>query len=805
MKELVEVSIIFAGAPSCFAGRVAQILREELQLRASLQAQIYRNTMKHGFSFIIGEDTALLEQFPDYHRHVSQLTPAGSEGFRIAVLADAVVVAGTDARGCLYGMAHTLRKMYLKPGHAALTDELQSVSITPKYPLRGHQLAYRDKQNTCPAWTLNDFDRYIRDLAFFGSNAIEILPPRTDDTPFSPLFKEHPLEMMAHLSELIRSYGMDVWVWYPNMGADYHDPVKRQEELAEREIVFSTVPYIDAVLIPAGDPGDLLPKELFPVAAESSQILHKYHPNATVWIAPQVFAPIPTWHEDFYQELSREPDWLYGVCFAPWMYETLPEFQARVPEKYKMRIRHYPDITHNSSSQFEVPGWDLPFQLFNGRESYNARPRAMKLIHNLHAPYTIGSLTYCEGIHCDVNKMVWGDQDFCPERSVEETLRDYVRLFIDPDLTDELSALILSFEDSWVGYARDNENIDRVYEAFRMLDTRVDMRIQANYRYKMAYLRAITDYQAKHRGIYDESLEARAYNALREADTLGADAAMQKAQDILNLSMDEPVNDELNHQMQRFADELYETPGCRIQLTTTYHHGQLWIRGAYQDAIHMPLNDHQFLTQHFRRIRRLPSEAEKRIEIHWLLNRENPGEGGQYHCLGDLDTFKAHVLSDHCYAEDPGFLRSPVINCDPYGIMMHFHANRHWHNEYPISKNWIRRARTIYGTPLRARFEGLNPSARYLLRVTYPDLLDMPSSKTFAAKLYAGGMLIHDRVAYRKETNHYPIYEYELPREATQSGELLLTWQTYGTLNRMSVSEVFITPQSDCAESEGLT
>ena len=51
------------------------------------------------------------------------------------------------------------------------------------------------------------------------------------------------------------------------------------------------------------------------------------------------------------------------------MYEQLPE-------KYKGTIRNYPDITHNVSSQFEVPGWDEAFAYTLGRESYNARPYA---------------------------------------------------------------------------------------------------------------------------------------------------------------------------------------------------------------------------------------------------------------------------------------------------------------------------------------------------------------------------------------------------------------------------------------------
>ena len=56
------------------------------------------------------------------------------------------------------------------------------------------------------------------------------------------------------------------------------------------------------------------------------------------------------------------------------------------------------------------------------------------------------AITYSEGIHDDVNKMVWGNLDYREEAPVEEAVRDYVRFFIDPDLTDELSGLIFKLD-----------------------------------------------------------------------------------------------------------------------------------------------------------------------------------------------------------------------------------------------------------------------------------------------------------------------------------------------------------------------
>jgi hypothetical protein len=138
------------------------------------------------------------------------LAEPGAEGWRIRVESTSplrVTVCGADDRGCLFGAGWLLRKLCLTPGRLEASDDLADCSVTPRYGLRGHQLAYRDKQNTCPNWTVEDFDAYIRTLALFGSNAIEILPPRTDDRLFSPLFRLHPMEMMTRLSDIIHGYG----------------------------------------------------------------------------------------------------------------------------------------------------------------------------------------------------------------------------------------------------------------------------------------------------------------------------------------------------------------------------------------------------------------------------------------------------------------------------------------------------------------------------------------------------------------------------------------------------------------------
>ncbi len=722
----------------------------------------------------------------------------GKEGFIVDIDRDdkRIIIAGADDRGCIFGVGKLLRKSYLKAGSACVIDEFTGISSTPKYEIRGHQYGCRDKQNTCPVWSNEDFERYIRDMLIFGNNSVELIPPRSDDTLFSPVFDNDPLKKMIDWSSIAHDYGMDVWVWYPNMGHDYTQPKTRKEELEEREEVFSALPYVDAILIPTGDPGELRPRSFFEITAEAVNVLHKHHPDAKVFVSPQGFIHLHGDFEAFYEEVAKQPDWLYGLCYAPWNRDDINVMHDKLPEKYKSRIRHYPDITHNMSAQFEVGEWDFAFAMSQGREGYTSRPRAMKNLHNLYAPYTMGSLTYSEGIHDDVNKVVWADQDFDPNMSFEESLQDYVRFFIDPDLTEQLSQLLAAFEDNWVGDIKTNESINRVFQEFTLLEKQVDDDIRNNYRFKMAYLRSISDYQTKLRAIYDSELQKLAENKLQETKTLGADEAIREARNILNRSYSEPIADELTKLMFKLAEELFKTPGCKIKLSSRLYMGQSWIRGAWLDCAHLPLNDHRWYTEHFKKIQLLSDEKEKLEYIEWLLNRTAVPQGGQYLCLGELETFKKHVVRPEAGKNTISSLRSANITYDLYNIVETFHDNKNWHSEFPITINWIKRVTAFYFAPLTVKIDSLDPNCNYKLRVTYPEFVcpdrRLNNGKDVKSAFYINDVLMHHDIKYSVDHDRHPVYEYEIPKSTYSNGEITLNWKTTGPWRSISVSEIWI-------------
>ena len=128
-----------------------------------------------------------------------------AEGYTIAIDNGSTVrVDGNDARGVLFGVGHLLRTLHLERGRATLPGRLHASPPRRRSRSAGHQLGYRPKTNSYDGWDLRQWEQYIRDLAVFGANAIELIPPRSDDDADSPHFPCPPIDMMIGMSRICR-------------------------------------------------------------------------------------------------------------------------------------------------------------------------------------------------------------------------------------------------------------------------------------------------------------------------------------------------------------------------------------------------------------------------------------------------------------------------------------------------------------------------------------------------------------------------------------------------------------------------
>ncbi len=642
-----------------------------------------------------------------------------------------------------------------------------SVTTSPKYSLRGHQLGYRPKTNSYDAFTLPMWEQYIRDLAVFGTNAIELIPPRSDDDADSPHFPLSQIETMVGMSRIIDEYGLDAWIWYPAMDKDYSDPKTVEFALNEWGEVFKKLPRVDAVFVPGGDPGHTQPKYLMALLEKETAILHKYHPKAQMWVAPQGFTK--EWMDEFYAIVQKEqPTWLTGIVFGPQVRDTLPKLRAAIPKKYP--IRHYPDITHSFSSQYSVPEWDLAYPLTEAREVINPRPLDEAQIFKMSQPLTMGFLTYSEGVNDDVNKIVWSGLGWNPDADVKDILKDYSRYFIGNEFTNDFTEGLFGLERNWRGPLMSNGNVEATLNRFRSMERAASPQTLLNWRFQQALYRAYYDAFVQSRLIQETATEESANEQLRKAKRAGSLVAMTEAERILDKSDTDGAAPELRARVFELAEALYQS--IRMQLSTEIYKGQPG-RGANLDTIDTPLNNRRWLKVKFAEVRQLPDEAGRLKAIDEIVNWTNPGIGGFYDDLGN-PARQPHLMNVIGFDKDPGFMESAFTG---------FSYRPEWR------RSWFDSAETAFDTPLQLRYTNLDPAAQYKIRVVYAG-----TTPQLKIRLVANGQYeIHPLMA--KPTPVKPV-EFDIPAQATAGSELNLTWDIEpgrgGNGRGRQVSEVWL-------------
>lgn len=763
LTDFSKASILFPDKKNTQLAKAVQVLQEEIQKHSNLLLPISEKLKKGDIPVIAVGVEGQMDKFPlNYRNALNDLPQTGKDGYKIVqVNPRTILIAGHDERGALYGVGYLLRKMELRNMQMLVPSGLK-ISSTPQYPVRGHQLGYRPKTNAYDAWTVAQFDRYIRDLAIFGVNSIEIMPPRTDDDATSVNMKLPAIKMIAEQSRICIEYGLDVWMWYPNMGSDYTSPDSIKKELEERDKVFSVLPKLDALFVPGGDPGDLEPDELFSWLAKEAVVLHRYHPNAKIWVSPQVFKPSKEWYSKFFQYVNRKYDWFGGVVYGPWIKMTLPEVRKMTDPSIPIRL--YPDITHSLSSQYPIPNWDLAFAMTLGRECINPRPVDEKYIQNFYAPLASGSISYSEGTNDDVNKFVWSSQDWDSSTPVLENLRDYARFFIGPDYTEGVAQGLLSLEQNFHGPLLSNDQVQRTFQQWQDMEKTAPENVLSNPRFQSGLIRAYYDAYIQRRLIYETSLERQARNILEQAGKTGSEKAMYDARSTLSLAHEKPVAQELKQRCYALADSLYRSFGS--QLTVAKHHAMSG-RGNFVDNIDIPLNDALWILDQLNQIEKLNNEPERLAAIDKMLHRTDPGPGGFYDNFGSPSAWK-HVKAQKTWAEDPGSLESPRVS---FGVGL---TREDWVHEI-VAKGfegqttplaWMNQINTLYDTPLQMEYDNLDTHSQYTLRIAYTGRFRSNM------KLVADGVSIHGYI--RMGTK--PMFEFALPKEITKDGKVEFTW-----------------------------
>lgn len=752
--------------------RALQVLVEEVERRTELRLESVPIWSWGTEPMIAVGTAATLNRIPGTR---ASRIPAlhDAEGYAIQIeraeSAPVITVAGADERGVLFGVGKLLRSLRMNRPRLEIESHC-AVQSAPQYRLRGHQLGYRPKTNSYDGWTVAMWDQYIRELALFGCNFIELIPPRSDDDEDSPHFTLPKKQMMIEMSRICDEYGLDVWIWCPAMEHDYSDPATVDRELAAWGEIFKALPRVDAVFVPGGDPGHTQPRYMMSLLEKQTQNLRRYHPRGKMWMSPQSFNQ--AWLDEFLGILKSEPTWLAGVVFGPQTRVDLPTLRKLVPGRYPIRL--YPDITHTLECQFPVPEWDVALALTEGREPVCPRPEGFANIARRYLPYCEGFGTYSEGCNDDVNKFVWNALAWDADSRVIDILRDYSGFFINARCAEDFAQGLQGLEEAWKGPLIANESVEANLTRFQMMERTATPAELLNWRFQQGLYRAYYDAYVRRRLIHETDLFDQARDMLEKVHAVGSQpvppgsesrrtpvptnglepaVVIAEAISKLDEALTRPAAPELRVRILQLAEALFQS--IRMQLSVERYQAEAVERGGNLDTVDAPLTNGPWLAKQLRALLVLNPQPDQVKAIEDILSRTNPGPGGYYDELGD-PARSPHLVLGSGSVEDPEFRKSALIG-----------------HRYPLSAaaplTWKRWAEALFDAPLRMHYAALDPQAYYRVRVVYAG----DASSVRIRLVSEGGAEIHPLI--NKPQPPVPL-EFDIPALATVTGELTLAW-----------------------------
>ena len=549
---------------------------------------------------------------------VSDASVADKDTYIIEQDGSHIRITAQGIRGLIFGYSYFLRKCVFSSNKITLIKNI-SGTYSPDKKIRGHQCGYRTIPNTYDAWGPEEYFRFYRDIMAFGCNTCEHIPGGDKDEK-NPLMKYHPLELAAKASEYADKLDMDVSCWYPN-----EDNEDEETALAKRRKVFETMPRIDVIFPPGGDPGEMDGDDFVKRCIAISKVLKSVKPDAEMWPSAQAPHSNITWPEDFMGEMNKLPDEITGVITGPNHAFLMDDLRRKLPAKYP--IRFYPDITHNVRCEYPVhfdrDDWHYALASTLSRESINPRPTEYRLLHRLTRPYVVGSVSYSEGVNDDVNKAVWSDMDFFPEVSLYDTLCDYARFFIWQADAKKIADAILGLERNWEGDPAENPHIEHTLQIIESELEKAPALIN-NWRFVMMLFRAKCDMLIRRRRQFELELIAEAKNFAARGD-------FESARKELMTDYDGDYY-ALRASLGELADMLFEQIG--MQLDIENYHAAGWERGATLDTIDLPVTDRAWLLGRYEVADTMP-EGEREAFLERVFNRNKTGKGEYYYSFAE--------------------------------------------------------------------------------------------------------------------------------------------------------------------------
>ena len=257
-------------------------------LRLELHPEGVGGQLRASGSFAIAADSAA-ETGGDRHREADSVGRT-------------VVIAAVDGAGLRAGIGRLLRELRISPGRVALPRDFRFSEDASRalWQLRGHQYTAAHHGSMFRSW--DGFDNYTRDQVVFGTNQIELA--HFGARP-SNLNNKHPTRQPGLVVSELVEYSARLNAAHVNVSFWWSLDIFQQHR-ADTEAAWKAMPRIDSMFFPGGDGGALV----WPSITAAVAVLHKYHPNATIWVSAQEIDAAGL--ETFFQTITTPAVWQHS-------------------------------------------------------------------------------------------------------------------------------------------------------------------------------------------------------------------------------------------------------------------------------------------------------------------------------------------------------------------------------------------------------------------------------------------------------------------------------------------------------------
>lgn len=705
-------------------------------------------------------------------QHQADLPP---EGYRLQADRRRARIWAADALGFAYG-AGALLAAGLEAGCLQLPT--LSETSSPQSPLRGMWFANHRQSNSYYSWLAEDWERYVRSLMLWGLNCLGAYPAHMAtwpgvvpwgpnagfESPARQAEWESFWQTQLDVCQLAGRLGLRYYIWVPPndiwpgqltpeifRGGDNacpSTPLGRQLILQDREELFRRLPRVDVLFVPSHDNGGCPCPQCtpwvdvyLPLVRDQAEICRRYHPQAQVWLSTQHLSRAE--NEVLFAYLRRDQgSWVNGVAFGPWSV-PVSEIRAGVPEH--LPIINYPDLTHALRCQNPIRGLDYFTSKVFERDGPTSRPRDMERIYRAISPYAAGSVPYTEGVHDDLNKVIWLQLGWDQERPVRTVVERYCRRWFGTAQAKQAADLMYDLEANWSRPLAGNEQVPAVAERLQAL---VDsLGPGADWRCHMFLVRALIEQYAQAKLAQDQALEADCCRQLREAPPDRLRALIPSALQELRSGMAQPPHLPWRDRIMQVAGRLAQVPSLRIDAAR---------------RLDFPMNDLAWLSNRLQRALELPDSDLPR-EVAAVLGWEHPGPGGYYDDGGN-PAREPHLVLGEDYTMEA---MDPTIR----------------HSQTRFAYNFADTPGVIF------EYQGLDPQAAYRVRVTYLTTGRMAGNVELVAG-DQGQYQVHGPLDMPRHTPQQ--FEFPLPPAAYADGRLRLSFRSGGQGRGPLVPELWV-------------